>query len=134
MDEISIRKAKVSNVETIFNLVNFYAKRGKLLKRSKVDIKKNIHSFIVAVKNGAVVGCVSLDIYSCKMAEIRSLAVKEGETSNGIGGELVKTCIAKAKKKKILEVMTITSAENFFKEIGFNYTLPGERKALFFNP
>ena len=129
-----VRKAKQGDVDSIFVLVNFYAKRGKLLKRSKHDIRKNIRDFFVAVSGEELVGCASLDVYSRKMAEIRSLAVADGETHHGIGGELVEVCVAKAKKKKILEVMVISSEEEFFKKIGFNYTLPGERKALFLNP
>lgn len=129
-----IRKAKAADLSAILKLVNFYSSKGKLLRRNKREVKKNIGSFFVAVKNGVIVGCASLDIYSRKMAEIRSLAVKSSETHSGLGSELAKACIARAKKKKILEVMAITSEERFFKTIGFNFTLPGERKALFFNP
>ncbi len=132
--EILIRKAKASDVDAIFILVNFYAKRGKLLRRSRADIRKNIRDFFVAVKAGDLVGCASLDVYSRKMAEMRSLAVKPSQTNSGIGGELVNACLARAKKKQILEVMVISSEENFFKKCGFNYTLPGQRKALFINP
>ncbi len=131
---IIIRKAKVADLSAILKLVNFYSSKGKLLRRNKREVKKNIGSFFVAVKNGVIVGCASLDIYSRKMAEIRSLAVKSSEMHSGVGTGLAKACIAKAKKKKILEVMVISSEEKFFKNIGFNYTLPGERKALFINP
>ncbi len=132
---IIIRKAKVADIGAISRLIKFYAKRGKLLKRTKPDIKKNIRSFFVALSDEHVVGCAYLDIYSRKMCEIRSLAVKEGETHRGIGKLLVKQCIESARKRKVREVMVITSSsENFFKQSGFNYTLPGERKALFFNP
>jgi hypothetical protein len=36
-----------------------------------------------------------------------------------------------AKERSILEVMAITSSEEFFQSCGFDFTLPGERKALF---
>lgn len=129
-----VRPAKLSDVDSVFALVNFYAKAGKLLKRPKRDVKKNIRSFFVAVINNAVVGCVSLEVYSRKMAEMRSLAVKQGATRSGVGKALVAACIARARKRKILEVMVISSEEHFFRKLGFNYTLPGERKALFLNP
>ncbi len=119
---------------TIARLINFYAEKGKLLRRSVREIARNIGSFFVAVENDKVVGCVSLDVYSRKMAEIRSLAVDPHFVRCGIGKQLVAKCIEEAKKKKILELLVITSEERFFQKLGFNYTLPGERKALFFNP
>ncbi len=81
-----------------------------------------------------IVGGVCLEIYSKKMAEIRSLAVDPKHLGAGIGAALVAKCIENAKKKKILEVMAISSQEKFFQKLGFDYTLPGERKALFVNP
>jgi len=46
----------------------------------------------------------------------------------------VEACIEQAKKQEILEVMAITSQEEFFQSCGFDFTLPGEKKALFTLP
>ena len=129
-----IRRAKASDVNAITLLVKRYAGQSKLLPRSSRDVKKYVSTFFVAVENGKLIGCASLDIYSRKMAEIRSLAVDESETGKGIGAALVDACLQKAKKRKVLEVMVVTSADSFFRKLGFDYTLPGERKALFFKP
>jgi amino-acid N-acetyltransferase len=49
----------------------------------------------------------------------------------GIGKALVEACEQLARDKKIFEVMAVTSADTFFMSCGFDFTLPGEKKALF---
>jgi amino-acid N-acetyltransferase len=49
----------------------------------------------------------------------------------GIGKLLVNACVELARQKYILEVMVITSNEHFFKAVGFDFTMTGEKKALF---
>lgn len=132
--EIEIRPAHAADTDAIYKLVNFYARRGKLLKRSRGNIRKNIRNFFVATRVGVVVGCACLDIYSRKMAELLSLAVLPSESGRGVGKLLANACIAKCRKRRVLELMAITSQEKFFRGLGFDYILPGERKALFVKP
>ena len=49
----------------------------------------------------------------------------------GIGRGLVSRCVQLAVSRNVLEVMAITSSDGFFKACGFDFTLPGEKKALF---
>ena len=79
----------------------------------------------------SVVGFAALEIYSPKLAEIRSLAVDPGYHGRGIGRGLVSRCVQLAVSRNVLEVMAITSSDGFFKACGFDFTLPGEKKALF---
>ncbi len=132
--DVLIRRARLADVSAVCQLVNLYAKHGKLLKRPSAEIKRNISTFFVAQRNGKIVGCVSLDVYSRKLAEIRSLAVSENESGKGIGKLLVSACVKECKARGVMELMAITSREKFFKEMGFDYTLPGERKAVFLKP
>ena len=46
--------------------------------------------------------------------------------------EFRRRAVELAREKNILEVMAITSSDGFFKSCGFDFTLPGEKKALFF--
>ncbi|MEM7812551.1 MAG: GNAT family N-acetyltransferase [Planctomycetota bacterium] len=78
-----------------------------------------------------VVGFATLEIYSPKLAEVRSLCVAADRQGRGIGKALVTACVGLAKERNVLEVMAITSNEDFFKTCGFDFTLPGEKKALF---
>jgi len=105
---------------------------GKLLPRTYDELNDLLPSFFIAEMNGAIVGCAALEIYSRKLAEIRSLAVAPQVQGKGIGRLLVEACVQLAQEKNVLEVMAITSSEDFFKSCGFDFTLPGEKKALFY--
>jgi amino-acid N-acetyltransferase len=129
-----IRPARVCDLRDIHHLVNFYAKQKHLLPRSLKQIGKLRHTFLVAVQKETheITGCGALEIVSSKLAEIRSLAVETKYKNKGIGSALVTACLRRAKSRKIAEVMTITSSECFFQKQGFDFALPGEKKALFF--
>ena len=43
----------------------------------------------------------------------------------------MENCVELARSRNVLEVMAITSADGFFQSCGFDFTLPGEKKALF---
>ena len=88
------------------------------------------HGF-VAVADDGILGFAALEIYSAKLAELRSLAVDPRHQGCGIGKALVNACIDRAKDQNVFEVMVITSSEEFFQRCGFDFTLPGEKKALF---
>jgi N-acetylglutamate synthase-like GNAT family acetyltransferase len=66
------------------------------------------------------------------MAELRSLAVDLEYRRHGVGSRLVAACVDLARSRNVLEVMAITSSERFFVSCGFDFTLPGEKKALFY--
>ena len=104
---------------------------NRLLPRTVNELQDLLPFGFVAVSDGAIVGFAALEMYSPKLAEIRSLAVKESVQGQGIGRQLVEQCVERAQSRYILEVMVVTSAENFFVSCGFDFTLPGEKKALF---
>jgi amino-acid N-acetyltransferase len=86
--------------------------------------------FFVAVEDDVVLGCCALEVYSKRLAEIRSLAVAKQCQRSGIATQLVEKCMTLAKKKEIYEVLAITSALPFFEKHGFN-TFQQEKYALF---
>jgi N-acetylglutamate synthase-like GNAT family acetyltransferase len=86
--------------------------------------------FFVAEEKGALVGCCALEIYSQRLAEVRSLAVKQECQGRGIATALVEACLAEAKEKGIHEVLTITGANGFFEKHGFA-AFKNEKYALF---
>jgi N-acetylglutamate synthase-like GNAT family acetyltransferase len=85
----------------------------------------------VAEREGRIVGFAALEVYSKKLAEIRSLAVADEMQGRGVGRRLVGACVERAHERNILEVMVVTSSEDFFRACGFHFALPGEKKALF---
>jgi amino-acid N-acetyltransferase len=131
--EFLIRPARNADVEAIFELVAHYALQRHLLPRTQKQIARLRHTFFVAVEKGthAVIGCGALEVYSSKLAEVRSLAVNPAWKNHGIGSALVAACLQRARTRKVTEVMTITSSDAFFQKQGFDFALPNEKKALF---
>ena len=116
---MNVRRAKISDVETIHSLINYYAERDRMLFRSLADIYENLQSFIVAEINGTVVGCCALQIIWSDLAEIKSLAVDEANKDKGIGRMLVASAIEQAGQLGLPRVFALTLDPGFFERQGF---------------
>jgi amino-acid N-acetyltransferase len=131
LTKINIRRAQTSDLDGLTRLITPFVDEGKLLPRTHSEMAGLLPNMFVADVEGEIVGCAALEIYSPKLAEIRSLAVSAAAQGMGIGKLLVQACVEYAREQHVLEVMAITSSDNFFMACGFDYTLPGEKKALF---
>ena len=129
--DIIIRRADLSETDRIADFITPFVEQGKLLRRTYDELHELIDHFFVAEQDGQIIGCAALEIYSPKLAEVRSLAVAPEVQGRGVGRMLVSACIRVAREANILEVMAITSSDGFFRSCGFDFTLPGEKKALF---
>jgi len=126
-----IRPAQVADLPQLQELVDRFVQANRLLPRTTDELHDLVPTGFVAIAEDRVVGFAALEIYSPKLAEIRSLAVDQGYHGRGIGRGLVSRCVQLAVSRNVLEVMAITSSDGFFKACGFDFTLPGEKKALF---
>ena len=113
MKKVRIRPATKEDRPAIKALIRMFPKK---LMQTHVPTYK---SFFVAEKGGIVVGCCALQVYTRRMAEIRSLAVHPDHERNGIGISLAQACDARAKKLKIIEVGTQTGAPKLFEKLGY---------------
>lgn len=128
---ILIRPAASKDIQGIDALIEPFVEGGRLLERTWDELEDLVKSGFVAEQAGKIVGFAALEVYSRKLAEVRSLAVAAEVQRHGIGRRLVSACVERARERNILEVMAITSSEEFFRACGFDFTLPGEKKALF---
>ena len=128
---IRVRPATADDVAELDRFVQPFVEQKKLLPRTIDELEELISHGFIAERDGRIVGFAALEVYSKKLAEVRSLAVLPELQGQGIGKQLVQACIDRAREKNILEVMAITSSEEFFRACGFDFTLPGEKKALF---
>jgi len=120
---MTIRKAKTSDFPAIRELIHKFPE--KLLQNHLPPLK----SFFVTLNGGKVIACCALEIYSKRLAEIRSLAVAKEHQGNGIASALIACCLEEAKKKRVYEVLSITGALPLFEKSGFR-TFNNEKYAL----
>jgi amino-acid N-acetyltransferase len=128
---VTFRAASAEDVTALAIFIEPFVKDGRLLPRTTQELTELLPHGFVAELASQIVGFAALEIYSQKLAEIRSLAVARSVQGKGVGRELVSRCVQRAKDEKILEVMAVTSTDDFFLSCGFDFTLPGERKAVF---
>ena len=81
----AVRSARAADAEAIAELIGPFVQAGKLLPRTATEIRDLIPTGFVAEFGGGIVGFTALEIYSPKLAEIRSLAVDRGPAANWIG-------------------------------------------------
>ena len=60
------------------------------------------------------------------------MAVDDDYQGRGVGSELGRAGDERARKKGILEVMAISASDDFLRKLGFDYSLPEQKRALFF--
>ncbi len=126
-----VRPSTSDDVTALDEFIQPFVAMGRLLPRTRDELEDLMKHGFIAVSDGKIVGFAALEIYSKKLAEVRSLAVAPEYQGHGIGKRLVEACVDLARNRNILEVMAITSTDGFFKSCGFDFTLPGEKKALF---
>ena len=126
-----VRAATEDDVEALGRFIEPFVKQGRLLPRTKHELEDLTRHGFVAVSGSEILGFAALEIYSTKLAELRSLAVSPSQQGRGIGKALVQACVDRARSQNVFEVMAITSSDEFFQRCGFDFTLPGEKKALF---
>lgn len=129
-----IRSARRDDIPTILSIIKPYIEDHILIPRTEHDLEKLLPHGFVAESQGEVVGFIALEIYSSKLAEIQCLAVADGHQQQGLGKQLVAACVARAREEKVWELLAITSSDTFLRSCGFDYSLPGQRRALFLRP
>ena len=114
-----IRKAKVTDIKSIQKLINYYAKRDKMLPRSLNELYENIRDFFVYAEGAKVYGCCALHIDWEDLSEIKSLAVAPAIAGKGIGKKLLEECVKEARDLKIKKIFALTYVPRFFEKFGF---------------
>src|SRR5262245_14568223 len=86
---MEIRRATERDAAAIRALIDLYVADGTLLPRTEEFIASHADHFVVAIRNGRIVGCAHLDEYAPSLAELRSLAVAPDAQGMGVGRSLV---------------------------------------------
>jgi amino-acid N-acetyltransferase len=122
---VEIRPAGKGDMATIRSLIRLFPQQL---------VQKNlprVPSFFVAYAGGTLVGCCALQIYSKRMAEVRSLAVHPDFQDRGVASRLVECCVKRARERGIRELFAVTSQTSFFERLGFA-TFRREKTAMFY--
>lgn len=119
----TVRQATLADVDSLMDMIEYWAKQGQNLPRKRNDIIRGIQTFAVCVKNDKVVGCACLYVYDSGLAEIRSLGVSPVIQRQGQGRAIVNYLLKRASKMFIQRVFVLTRSPEFFSKVGFQKTV-----------
>ena len=117
-----LRRAREEDIGPLLALINGYAMRGLLLRRTEESVRRRLSDFTVAAEDGEVVGCGALTPLGPGLGEVRSLAVRKGHEGRGIGRRIVDRLLVEAGERGFLEVLALTRRVPFFEALGFTVT------------
>ena len=117
-----VRWATVADAAGIHDLLQRYAKLGRLLPRSTEEIVERLSSFLVSEQNSALAGCASLEVFTPELGEVRSLAVDPNFARLGHGRMLVEQLEDEARRRGLQRLMALTYVPDFFDKLGFKTT------------
>lgn len=131
-ENTTIRQALASDAAAIHAILRPYVAQRLLLDRTEAElIEMTRHGFVAVTDTDRCVGFCAVEVYSAKLAELQCLAVHADFQGAGVGRDLVKACVARAKDLNVMEILAISSSEEFLHACGFDYALPDQKKALF---
>lgn len=119
----TVRQATLADVDSLMDMIEYWAKQGQNLPRKRNDIIRGIQTFAVCVKDDKVVGCACLYVYDSGLAEIRSLGVSPVIQRQGQGRAIVNYLLKRASKMFIQRVFVLTRSPEFFSKVGFQKTV-----------
>ena len=122
-----LRKARLSDVPSLFKLIQQYAAEEVMLPRALPELYENVWEFTVAEKDAQVIACGALRLYNEEIAEIRSLCVEPEQKTAGLGRAVVNQLMHEAKGLGLKRVFALTVVPGFFSKMAF---YPVERAAL----
>lgn len=120
--QTAIRKARLSDVNEMFRIINYYADKQRMLPKTQLQLYENLRDYSIAVDpsmHGRLRGCGALHIYWENLAEIRALAVASDVAHTGVGTALVEQLLCEARELGIEQVFVFTYEPHFFARFGF---------------
>ena len=92
---------------------------GRMLPRDPDEIAAHPDNWLIAEKDGSIVGCVSLVFFNRTLCEVRSLAVDSAYRGNGVASHLVDAALMLAQVRGAKSVLVLTRAPVLFERLGF---------------
>ena len=119
----TVRQATLADVDSLMDMIEYWAKQGQNLPRKRNDIIRGIQTFAVCVKDDKVVGCACLYVYDSGLAEIRSLGVSPVIQRQRQASAIVNYLLKRSSKMFIQRVFVLTRSPEFFSKVGFQKTV-----------
>lgn len=119
MSSVTVRSARTTDVLMIRQLVDTYSAERRLLSKDTVALYEDVQEFLVAERDGEVVGCGALHVMWEDLAEVRTMAVDQEHRRKGVGSAVLVALLERARELGVGRVFCLTFETNFFASHGF---------------
>jgi|SRR5437867_4854995 len=117
---IQLRSGTEADAAAIHALITANLNAGHLLPRTLDDVESHAHRFVVADRDGTVIGCGELAPLSPEVAEVRSLVVEEASRGQKTGVALVTALADRARALGYVTLCAFTHQPSRFIRLGFS--------------
>ncbi len=119
MRDFAIRAARTQDVSAIRRLVDLYAQERRLLSKATVTLYEEVPDFVVAARDGLVIGCGAIHVMWEDLAEIRTVAVDPNYRYDGVGSAILEQLVDRARELGVQRLFCLTFETRFFGKHGF---------------
>ena len=116
---VTIRPARTADIRAISDLIEPLVVSRVLLGKELVVLFEAVREFVVAEKDGQVVGCGALHVFWEDLGEVRTLAVADEHKGQGIGSALLGVLEAHARDLGVPQLFCLTFEVEFFSRHGY---------------
>ncbi len=116
--ELTVRRARTTDVPAIKRLVDTYAGRI-LLEKNLVTLYEAVQETWVAELGCEIVGCGTLHVLWSDLGEVRTVAVDPSVKGRGIGHTIVDRLLEVARDLHLQRLFVLTFETDFFGAHGF---------------
>ena len=117
---VTTRSALPADAADIVALIDLNVPSGELLPRSPEFVRQHADHFLVAERDGRIIGCVHLDEYAPSLAEVRSLAVAPDAQGLGVGIGLLDALERLAHVRGYATLFAVSNSGEFFRRRGYD--------------
>jgi amino-acid N-acetyltransferase len=119
MTHVTFREATAADTAAVHRLIADNLEAGHLLPRTIDEVLAHASRFVVAERDGQVIGCAELAPLSATVAEVRSLVVDEEARGQRIGPQLVAELATSAAARGFATLCAFTHQPSHFVKMGF---------------
>ena len=118
---MQIRTGAAADATAIHALILANLGAGHLLPRTFEDVESHADRFVVAERDGAVIGCAELAPLSPEVGEVRSLVVDEASRGQRLGLRIVEALADRARDMGHNTLCAFTHEPVHFIRLGFSF-------------
>ncbi|WP_405216246.1 amino-acid N-acetyltransferase [Agrococcus sp. Ld7] len=116
---ITVRPARTSDVRGMQGLIEPYVHRRILLGKELVTLFEAVQEFVVAERDGQLVGCGALHVMWEDLGEVRTIAAAQGSLGKGVGHAMLVALEERARALGLQRLFCLTFETDFFLRHGF---------------